>query len=171
LRVRFGVLHLDQQRTGSGCTAQQLLGNPGFETGSISPGRQRQACSRTHYEGIPAQSGPWLVWLDTYELAYLLADSAPAAIFEDRDTAMVVRKWAPKDGSFQVLNLPPFPADFMRWVFAECCGAHAGRADGSCHMNSPCSKLPFDECPRCPRMTKRNSWTPWTTCRATASMP
>jgi subtilase family serine protease len=54
----------------SGCTAQQLLGNPGFETGSISPWVSTPDVLANTDEGVPAQSGSWLAWLDGYASAH-----------------------------------------------------------------------------------------------------
>jgi hypothetical protein len=51
---------------GSGCTAQQLIGNPGFETGSISPWSASSGVLADTAEGAPAHSGSWLAWLDGY---------------------------------------------------------------------------------------------------------
>jgi subtilase family serine protease len=54
----------------SGCTAQQLLGNPGFETGHISPWTSTpDVLAHTSY-GVPAQAGHWLAWLDGYGRAH-----------------------------------------------------------------------------------------------------
>jgi hypothetical protein len=50
----------------SGCTAQQLFGNPGFETGSISPWTASSGVLSNTDEGVPAHSGEWLAWLDGY---------------------------------------------------------------------------------------------------------
>src|SRR3984885_13004284 len=50
----------------SGCTAQQLLGNPGFETGSISPWTSTAGVLASTSEGVPAQAGSYLAWLDGY---------------------------------------------------------------------------------------------------------
>jgi hypothetical protein len=50
----------------SGCTAAQLLGNPGFETGSISPWTSTPGVLANVDEGVPAQAGSWLAWLDGY---------------------------------------------------------------------------------------------------------
>jgi subtilase family serine protease len=49
-----------------GCTAQQLLGNPGFETGSISPWTSSPGVLANTKEGVSAQAGSWLAWLDGY---------------------------------------------------------------------------------------------------------
>ena len=54
----------------SGCTAQQLLGNPGFETGSISPWTSTAGVLADTAEGVPAQAGSWLAWLDGYGEAH-----------------------------------------------------------------------------------------------------
>jgi hypothetical protein len=54
----------------SGCTAQQLLGNPGFETGSISPWVSTPEVLANTDQGVPAQSGSWLAWLDGYASAH-----------------------------------------------------------------------------------------------------
>jgi serine protease len=50
----------------AGCTAKQLLGNPGFETGTASPWTATAGViSNTNY-GEPAHSGSWDAWLDGY---------------------------------------------------------------------------------------------------------
>ena len=54
----------------SGCTAQQLLGNPGFETGSISPWTSTAGVLASTSEGVPAQAGSYLAWLDGYGSAH-----------------------------------------------------------------------------------------------------
>jgi hypothetical protein len=54
----------------SGCTAHQLLGNPGFETGSISPWTSTSGVLANTSEGVPAQAGRWLAWLDGYGTAH-----------------------------------------------------------------------------------------------------
>jgi hypothetical protein len=51
---------------GGGCTAAQLLGNPGFETGSISPWTSTAGVLANTADGVPAHSGSWLAWLDGY---------------------------------------------------------------------------------------------------------
>ncbi|HEY2669735.1 MAG TPA: hydrolase [Rugosimonospora sp.] len=50
---------------GSGCTAAQLLGNPGFETGTASPWTAG-ASVLAHSTNEPAHSGSWDAWLDGY---------------------------------------------------------------------------------------------------------
>jgi hypothetical protein len=54
----------------TGCTAAQLLGNPGFETGSISPWTSTSGVLADTGEGVPAQAGSWLAWLDGYGSAH-----------------------------------------------------------------------------------------------------
>jgi len=54
----------------SGCTAAQLLGNPGFETGSISPWTSTPDVLANVDEGVPAQAGSWLAWMDGYGEAH-----------------------------------------------------------------------------------------------------
>jgi hypothetical protein len=56
--------------SGSGCTAAQLLGNPGFETGSISPWTATSGVLADTGEGVPAQAGSYLAWLDGYGAAH-----------------------------------------------------------------------------------------------------
>jgi subtilase family serine protease len=56
--------------SGGGCTAAQLLGNPGFETGSISPWTSTADVLASTAEGVPAQSGSYLAWLDGYGSAH-----------------------------------------------------------------------------------------------------
>jgi hypothetical protein len=50
----------------SGCTAAQLLTNGGFETGSISPWTSSAGVLADTGEGVPAQAGSYLAWLDGY---------------------------------------------------------------------------------------------------------
>jgi subtilase family serine protease len=54
----------------SGCTASQLLFNPGFETGSISPWSASAGVLADTADGVPAQAGSWLAWLDGYGAAH-----------------------------------------------------------------------------------------------------
>jgi subtilase family serine protease len=49
--------------SGGGCTAQQLLGNPGFETGSISPWTSTSGVLTNTSGGVPAQAGSWRGWM------------------------------------------------------------------------------------------------------------
>jgi Putative Ig domain len=49
-----------------GCAATQLLGNPGFESGSISPWTATAGVLADTADGVPAHSGSWLAWLDGY---------------------------------------------------------------------------------------------------------
>ena len=49
-----------------GCAAAQLLGNPGFESGTISPWTSSPDVLSSTSDGVPAHSGSWLAWLDGY---------------------------------------------------------------------------------------------------------
>jgi hypothetical protein len=49
-----------------GCTPAQLLGNPGFESGSIAPWTATPGVLASTGSGVPAHSGSWLAWLDGY---------------------------------------------------------------------------------------------------------
>jgi len=52
--------------TGGGCTASQLIGNPGFETGSASPWTASSGVINSDTTDEPAHSGSWDAWLDGY---------------------------------------------------------------------------------------------------------
>ncbi|MBC3841204.1 hypothetical protein GXW82_15560 [Streptacidiphilus sp. 4-A2] len=56
--------------TASGCTASQLLGNPGFETGAITPWTSTDGVLSQSSSQSPAHSGSWLAWLDGYSAAH-----------------------------------------------------------------------------------------------------
>ncbi|HEU4677066.1 MAG TPA: hypothetical protein VFS29_13815 [Motilibacteraceae bacterium] len=51
---------------GSTCTAGQLLGNGGFETGSAAPWSASSGVVSNASAGEPSHSGSWLAWLDGY---------------------------------------------------------------------------------------------------------
>jgi hypothetical protein len=51
---------------GGGCTPAQLIRNPGFETGSISPWTSTGRVLANTSQHVPAHSGSWLAWLDGY---------------------------------------------------------------------------------------------------------
>jgi hypothetical protein len=51
---------------GGGCTAKQLLGNPGFETGSAAPWTATAGVINPSSAGEPAHSGNYVAWLDGY---------------------------------------------------------------------------------------------------------
>jgi hypothetical protein len=56
--------------TGSGgCTASQLLGNPGFETGTATPWTASSGVVSDHTQE-PPHSGSWDAWLDGYSSAH-----------------------------------------------------------------------------------------------------
>src|SRR6202040_2869194 len=50
---------------GTGCTSQQLLGNPGFETGTASPWSASSGVISNN-SSEPPHSGSWDAWLDGY---------------------------------------------------------------------------------------------------------
>ena len=52
--------------SGGGCTAAQLLGNPGFETGSAAPWTSTAGVINPNGAGETAHSGNWYAWLDGY---------------------------------------------------------------------------------------------------------
>ena len=51
---------------GGGCTAAQLIGNPGFETGSAAPWTTTPAVINANGAGETSHSGTWYAWLDGY---------------------------------------------------------------------------------------------------------
>ncbi|WP_425314668.1 putative Ig domain-containing protein [Streptacidiphilus jiangxiensis] len=57
--------------TGGGCaTPGQLLGNPGFETGTASPWTTSSSVLNNDTTSEPAHSGSWDAWLDGYGTAH-----------------------------------------------------------------------------------------------------
>jgi hypothetical protein len=64
---------------GGGCTAAQLLGNPGFETGTASPWA---ASPSVVFSGTkqPAHTGSWVAWLDGYGTTHTDTLSQPVAL-------------------------------------------------------------------------------------------
>jgi Putative Ig domain/PLD-like domain len=54
----------------TGCGAQQLLVNGGFETGSISPWTASSGVLASSTSAHPAQAGSYLAWLDGYSKAH-----------------------------------------------------------------------------------------------------
>ncbi|HEY3732933.1 MAG TPA: putative Ig domain-containing protein, partial [Streptosporangiaceae bacterium] len=52
--------------SGGGCTAAQLLGNPGFETGSAAPWTTTAGVINPNGAGETSHSGTWYAWLDGY---------------------------------------------------------------------------------------------------------
>ena len=51
---------------GGGCTPTQLLGNPGFETGSAAPWTSTAGVINENGAGETSHSGSWYAWLDGY---------------------------------------------------------------------------------------------------------
>jgi hypothetical protein len=62
---------------GGGCTAAQLIGNPGFETGSASPWTLT-AGVLNNSSSEPAHAGSWDAWLDGYGTTH--TDSAAQSV-------------------------------------------------------------------------------------------
>jgi hypothetical protein len=52
--------------SGGGCTPAQLLGNPGFETGSAAPWTSTAGVINPNGAGETSHSGTWYAWLDGY---------------------------------------------------------------------------------------------------------
>jgi len=52
--------------SGVTCTASQLLGNPGFETGSAAPWTSTAGVINPNGAGETSHSGTWYAWLDGY---------------------------------------------------------------------------------------------------------
>ncbi len=52
--------------TTGGCSAAQLLGNPGFETGSAAPWTSTAGVINPNGAGETSHSGTWYAWLDGY---------------------------------------------------------------------------------------------------------
>jgi hypothetical protein len=51
---------------GGGCTPAQVLGNPGFETGTAAPWTSTPAVINENGSGETSHSGSWYAWLDGY---------------------------------------------------------------------------------------------------------
>ena len=52
--------------SGGGCTAAQLLGNPGFETGSASPWTTTAGVINGNGAGETSHGGTYYAWMDGY---------------------------------------------------------------------------------------------------------
>ncbi len=100
---------------GGGCTASQLLGNPGFETGSASPWTTTAGVINENGDGETAHSGSWYAWLDGYGTTHTdtLAQtvtipsncvSATFSFWLHIDTAETTRTTAYDTLKVQVLN-------------------------------------------------------------------
>ncbi|MEY9836298.1 putative Ig domain-containing protein [Streptacidiphilus sp. EB103A] len=55
---------------GGSCTATQLLGNPGFETGTLSPWTGTSGVVNSDTTSEPPHAGSWDAWLDGYGSAH-----------------------------------------------------------------------------------------------------
>jgi hypothetical protein len=58
-----------QASSGSGC-GTQLLGNPGFETGSAAPWNTTPAVINSNGAGETSHSGSWYAWLNGYGITH-----------------------------------------------------------------------------------------------------
>ncbi|MFI9275654.1 putative Ig domain-containing protein [Kitasatospora sp. NPDC052896] len=56
--------------SGGGCTSAQLLGNPGFETGTAAPWTATAGVINNDMIDEPSHSGNWDAWLDGYGAAH-----------------------------------------------------------------------------------------------------
>ncbi|MGW4527521.1 PKD domain-containing protein [Amycolatopsis sp. NPDC004378] len=74
-----GAQSAEAPATPSGCTSRQLLGNPGFETGSAAPWTTTPGviASKT---AEPAHTGSWDAWLDGYGSAHTDTLSQPVTL-------------------------------------------------------------------------------------------
>jgi hypothetical protein len=74
-----GAQSNEASATPTGCTAAQLLGNPGFETGSASPwSATAGVISSSFYE--PPRTGSWDAWLDGYGTTHTDTLSQPVTL-------------------------------------------------------------------------------------------
>ena len=64
---------------GGGCTAAQLLGNPGFETGTAAPWTAGPGVVSNN-SSEPARTGSWDAWLDGYGTTHTDTLSQPVTI-------------------------------------------------------------------------------------------
>ncbi|WP_245594324.1 S53 family peptidase [Actinospica robiniae] len=65
---------------GSGCTAAQLLGNPGFETGSSAPWSTTAGVVNSNGSGETSHTGTWFAWLDGYGTTHTDTVAQPVTI-------------------------------------------------------------------------------------------
>ena len=63
-----------------GCTAAQLIGNPGFETGTAAPWTATAGVINNDTTDEPAHSGNWDAWLDGYGSTHTDTLSQPVTI-------------------------------------------------------------------------------------------
>ncbi|NUP51088.1 MAG: hypothetical protein HOW97_27820, partial [Catenulispora sp.] len=101
--------------TSGGCTAAQLLGNPGFETGSATPWTATAGVINSDTTSEPAHSGSWNAWLDGYGTTHTdtlaqkvtipsTCKSATFAFYLHIDTSETTTSTAYDKLSVQVLN-------------------------------------------------------------------
>ena len=98
-----------------GCTASQLLGNPGFETGSATPWTASSGVINSDTTSEPAHSGSWNAWMDGYGSSHTdtlaqqvtipsTCKSATFSFYLHVDTAETTTSTAYDKLSVQVLN-------------------------------------------------------------------
>ncbi|QMU71394.1 protease pro-enzyme activation domain-containing protein [Streptacidiphilus sp. P02-A3a] len=64
----------------SSCTAAQLIGNPGFETGTAAPWTASSGVINNDTTDEPAHSGSWDAWLDGYGTTHTDTLSQPVTV-------------------------------------------------------------------------------------------
>ena len=100
---------------GGGCTATQLLGNAGFETGSAAPWTTTAGVVNSDTSSEPAHSGSWDAWMDGYGTTHTdtaaqtvtipsTCKTATFAFWLHIDTAETTTSTAYDKLSVQVLN-------------------------------------------------------------------
>jgi len=66
--------------TGGGCTAAQLIGNPGFETGSAAPWTTTAGVINANGSGQTSHGGTWYAWMNGYGTTHTDTVSQPVSI-------------------------------------------------------------------------------------------
>jgi subtilase family serine protease len=65
---------------GDGCTAAQLIGNPGFETGSAAPWTTTAGVINANGSGQTSHGGTWYAWMNGYGTTHTDTVSQPVSI-------------------------------------------------------------------------------------------
>ena len=100
---------------GGGCSAAQLLGNPGFETGAATPWSASSGVVNSDTTSQPAHSGSWDAWMNGYGSTHTdtlsqqvtigsTCKSATFAFYLHIDTAETTTTTAYDKLNVQVLN-------------------------------------------------------------------
>ena len=66
--------------TSGGCTAAQLIGNPGFETGSAAPWTTTAGVINANGAGETSHGGTWYAWMNGYGTTHTDTVSQPVSI-------------------------------------------------------------------------------------------